>query len=126
MKNVKLWLPVIIWCALIFFLSSIPDLGTGLGRWDFILRKIAHMAEYFILALLIYRALKGSSNLTGFSLIAWTFIFSFLYAVSDEVHQFFVYGRSCEARDVLIDAAGIIIFCLLVKFNKKFSEKILF
>jgi hypothetical protein len=28
------WLPVVAWAALIFALSSIPDLGTGLGGWD--------------------------------------------------------------------------------------------
>ncbi|MBQ1935757.1 MAG: VanZ family protein, partial [Clostridia bacterium] len=35
------------------------------------------------------------------------------YAVTDEIHQHFVEGRSCELRDVLIDAAGALLFLLL-------------
>ena len=43
--------------GLIFFLSAQPDLSTGLGTWDLILRKLAHMAEYGLLWLLWWRAL---------------------------------------------------------------------
>ena len=31
--------------GLIFFLSAQPDLSSGLGTWDTVLRKLAHMAE---------------------------------------------------------------------------------
>src|SRR6185503_19159517 len=37
-----LWLPVVLWAGLIFGLSSVPDLGTELGTWDLVLRKLAH------------------------------------------------------------------------------------
>lgn len=49
----------------------------------------------------------------------------FLYAISDEIHQHFVPGRSCEARDVIIDTCGaalgalICLFIVWVKFLKK-------
>ena len=43
------WLAVLVWCAVIFWFSSIPSLGTGLGAWDLLLRKAAHMTEYAIL-----------------------------------------------------------------------------
>ena len=56
----RLWLPVVAWAALIFAFSSVPDLGTGLGGWDLVLRKIAHAAEYAILgALLVARDRAG-------------------------------------------------------------------
>lgn len=65
-----LWLPVALWCGLIFFLSSIPDLRIpALGVWDFIFRKIAHFIEYAALTILIYRALNGTSS-SGMNLLA--------------------------------------------------------
>ena len=51
------WLPVIVWAAVIFTFSSIPSLSTGLGTWDTILRKGAHVTEYAVLGGLLYRAL---------------------------------------------------------------------
>ena len=32
--------------AIIFAFSSVPSLGTGLGTWDLVLRKLAHLTEY--------------------------------------------------------------------------------
>ena len=83
---------------MIFALSSIPSLGTDLGVWDTILRKCAHVTEYAILALLLYRAL-------GRELPA--FLLGLAYAVTDEMHQRFVRGRHASPFDVAIDAAGL-------------------
>jgi hypothetical protein len=92
------WLPVVAWAGLIFALSSIPDLGTGLGGWDLALRKLAHAAEYAVLGLLLQRALDH----------AWaSFLLGAAYAVTDEVHQAFVPGRLGSPVDVAIDAAGV-------------------
>ena len=49
--------PSSLWAALIFAFSSVPDLGTGLGGWDLVLRKLAHAAEYAVLGALLARAL---------------------------------------------------------------------
>jgi VanZ family protein len=97
--TVRLWLPVVLWAALIFAFSSVPDLGTGLGGWDLVLRKIAHAAEYAVLGALLARALRspGVAALAGV-----------LYAVSDEVHQAFIPGRLGSPIDVAIDAAGVV------------------
>jgi VanZ family protein len=94
----RLWLPVVAWAALIFVLSSVPDLGTGLGGWDYVLRKFAHAAEYAVLGALLMRA-------TGKPRLA--FALATLYAVSDEVHQAFVPGRMGSAVDVAIDVVGM-------------------
>jgi VanZ family protein len=96
--SVRLWLPVAAWAGLIFALSSIPDLGTGLGGWDLALRKIAHAAEYAVLGALLLRA-TGKAGLA--------FALATIYAVSDEVHQAFVPGRLGSVLDVAVDAVGV-------------------
>jgi len=116
-KFLKLWVPVFGWCWLIFYLSSVPNLNTGWGTWDFILRKASHITEYFILTLLLYRAFKGSLNFSSFYLLFWSSVMSFLYAVSDEIHQAFVPTRGPSIKDVLTDLVGIIAFYLLIKYK---------
>jgi VanZ like protein len=96
--TVRLWAPVIAWCGLIFALSSVPDLGTGLGTWDVALRKLAHVGEYAVLGALLVRAIGRPA--VGVAL-------GVLYAASDELHQHFVPGREAALLDVAIDAAGV-------------------
>jgi VanZ family protein len=93
-----LWLPVVAWAALIFALSSVPDLGTGLGGWDLLLRKLAHAGEYAVLGALLLRATGRTSVALGLGI---------LYAVSDEIHPAFVPGRAGSPVDVAIDALGV-------------------
>jgi VanZ family protein len=97
-RLVSLWLPVLAWAAVIFTLSSVPDLSTGLGTWDLILRKCAHVTEYAVLGALLLRALGGD---------AAAFAAGIAYAASDELHQHFVEGRHAAVLDVAIDAAGV-------------------
>jgi VanZ family protein len=104
-RAVSLWLPVIVWAAVIFTFSSIPSLGTGLGVWDTILRKGGHMTEYAILGLLLLRAL--GRELPSFAV-------GIGYAISDEIHQHFVRGRHASPVDVLIDTVGLAIGIFLV------------
>ena len=98
------WLPVVIWAAVIFTLSSIPSLSTGLGTWDTILRKGAHLTEYAVLGGLLYRAL-GREPLALAVGIA--------YAATDELHQYFVRGRHASPVDVAIDAVGVAVGMLI-------------
>lgn len=116
-KIFKLWVPVVIWAGVIFFFSSIPDLKTGL-EYDFFLRKIAHVAEYFIFTFLLHRAFSGSFNINAFGLFIYPAALSFFYALSDEMHQYFVLGRYCSVKDVLIDSIGIIGFYILIRIKK--------
>ncbi|HEY8773057.1 MAG TPA: VanZ family protein [Gaiellaceae bacterium] len=58
------WAPVVLWAGLIFGLSSVPNLGTDLGTWDLVLRKLAHFGEYAVLGLLLVRAF-GREPLAG-------------------------------------------------------------
>ena len=105
-RVVSAWLPVVAWAILIFALSSVPDLGTGLGGWDLLLRKLAHVAEYAILGALLARAVSSP----------WTAVtLGTIYAISDELHQHFVPGRQASALDVAIDAAGVAVGVLAIR-----------
>jgi len=97
-RLLTVWLPVFVWAAVIFTFSSIPSLSTGLGTWDTILRKGAHLTEYAVLGGLLYRAL-GREPLALAVGIA--------YAATDELHQYFVPGRHASPVDVAIDAVGV-------------------
>jgi VanZ family protein len=105
-RALSVWLPVVVWAAVIFTLSSIPSLDTGLGVWDTVLRKAGHMTEFAILGALLLRAL-------GRELPA--FAAGVAYAVTDEVHQHFVEGRHASALDVALDAIGVAIGILLFR-----------
>ena len=84
---------------------------------SFIIRKLAHFSLYFILSIIIY--------LTGHYIKfkhpeVFTFLVVTLYAISDEFHQEFVPGRSCELRDVVIDVSGCICALLIIKLWRYF------
>jgi VanZ family protein len=103
-RRFSLWAPVVLWAVLIFALSSVPALATGLGTWDTILRKGAHLTEYAILGMLLMRAL-------GRELPA--LLVGLAYAVTDEIHQHFVRGRHASPFDVAFDATGLALGLLL-------------
>jgi VanZ family protein len=95
---VTVWLPVVAWAAVIFAFSSVPHLGTGLGTWDTVLRKGAHITEYAVLGALLYRALAREAVALAAGIA---------YAATDELHQHFVQGRHASPVDVAIDAVGV-------------------
>ena len=105
-RALSAWLPVVVWAAVIFTLSSIPSLGTGLGVWDTVLRKAGHMTEFAILGALLFRAL-------GRELPA--FAAGVAYAVTDEVHQHFIEGRHAAGLDVALDSVGVAIGILIFR-----------
>ena len=100
----RLWAPVVLWAAVIFAFSAVPDLGTGLGTWDLVLRKLAHACEFALLGALLLRALHKALPALGVGVA---------YAASDELHQHFVAGRVGSPIDVLIDGAGVAIGVVL-------------
>ena len=109
--RLDLWVPPIALMGLIFFLSAQPDLSSGLGTADLILRKIAHATIYGLLWFLWWRALRGLGA-DGSALIA-AMLITVAYAISDEWHQSFVEGRHGSPVDVLIDTAGAGVAALL-------------
>jgi hypothetical protein len=101
------WVPVIACATLIFALSGIPSLSTGLGTWDLAGRKLAHVSIYALLGALLLRA-------TGRSVAS--FAAAVVYAVSDEVHQHFVPGRNGAPLDVALDAVGVLAGVLVFRW----------
>lgn len=86
--------------AVIFALSATPDLSSGLGAWDLLLRKLAHVTVFAVLWLTLARAMRWRRPLVAT-------VIAILYAISDELHQSFVEGRHGSPVDVAIDSAGI-------------------
>ncbi len=124
------WIFVFLWGGIIFYLSSIPNLNSGLEA-DFLLRKLAHIFVYFVLVALIFNALSKTffylkKQKTVFDKLIFASFLSLIYAVLDEYHQTFVFGRSGSPKDILIDFLGIILFSLffcLYKFKFIFRSK---
>ena len=108
--RLNMWLPVVIWAALIFMISSVPSLDSGLGVWDTVLRKIAHVGEFAVLGALLYRAVRREPA---------AIVLGSLYAVTDEVHQSFVTGRHGSPVDWVIDTAGVVAGVLLLSWRSR-------
>jgi VanZ family protein len=90
------------WMGLIFYLSSRSSVGPDLPEFT---RWIAHFCLYAMLAALWFFALAPA--LGGRRAIAAAAAISFLYAISDEIHQGHVPGRDSDPLDVLVDCFGI-------------------
>ena len=106
------WLPVIGWMTLIFIVSDqhqLPLYPTGMI--DLLLKKLGHLTEYAILAVLIQRALAQEWACSSVSVLAC--LLSIVYALSDEYHQLFVPGRNGNLWDVGVDTLGAVIGLVL-------------
>ncbi len=93
--------------GLIFYFSSLPA-GKVPSLPDF----IPHFIEYFVLAVLVFLALKEHLSRGAFE---GSFIWSLFYAFTDELHQLYVPGREASLRDWLVDAAGVFCGVLFIK-----------
>ncbi|MBI4304903.1 MAG: VanZ family protein [Chloroflexi bacterium] len=115
--------PVLAWAGVIFWLSgrSADQAEDYLGPFSGVryVSGVFHFGEYFVLTLLLFRALaewrrRASSGqaplmpLTGFVLAHIAGLTSMLYAISDEYHQTFVSGRVFSVEDLAIDLAGTV------------------
>lgn len=92
---------------------------------EFPIRKLAHMSEYALLAILLFGtlySLPGDRNAYIPALIG-----AFIYACSDEFHQRFVPGRGGRISDVCIDlggaACGLLGVFLLIGIRKRMKKR---
>ncbi len=137
------WLPALLWLALILFASSDAFSSSQTSRflepalrWLFptlgpqrileihaLIRKAAHLTEYAVLAILFWRALRGTTTwLTKPRQTAWRWMPALgalgtaaLCAVVDELHQSTVPSRTGSARDVALDICGAALALFLVR-----------
>lgn len=79
---------------------------------QFIVRKSAHFIAYMILGIILILLLLQFNSINKKPQVALALCV--FYAISDEFHQFFVPGRACQLRDVLIDSMGSLTGILLV------------
>src|SRR5712692_8096004 len=120
----RAWLPSLFWAAIIWTLSTsyfsaehtgavikpilhwlMPSLsGAQLILIHRYIRRSAHVAEYFIFALLLFRGLRREAKGWRWTWALAAFSLSAGYAVLDEVHQSFVAGRVASLRDSLYDS----------------------
>jgi VanZ family protein len=77
-----------------------------------LIRKTAHFSIYFCLGM--STALLVLECKPRRRLFLWAWLIPVLYACTDEFHQYFVPGRSCEFRDVCIDSAGALLGVTLI------------
>jgi len=85
-----------------------------LSAMSFPIRKGAHFTLFSVLGALSYANISYFKSLTSINKNMISFTFSAFYAATDEFHQHFIEGRSCEIRDWLIDCAGVLTAILIV------------
>jgi VanZ family protein len=113
-RLLSLFLPPFVMMAVIFLLSA-QSADPDHPLWEVLVRKLAHVTEYFVLTLAWWRAFSGLSSRVSMSqALAGAVAVSLLYASSDEFHQTFVGGRHGTPVDVLIDTIGVALACWLV------------
>jgi VanZ family protein len=101
------WLPLLAWMGLIYWFSDQPQPFTVSQSWlEDAIGVAGHIIGYAVLAVLWRRALAARQNRRPRRAAALAWLLTVLYALSDEVHQTFVPGRSGNLPDLLIDAAG--------------------
>lgn len=127
----RYYVPVFIWMSVIFLLSAQPSLsieGRHISLGHLLVRKSAHVFEYFILGFLSFRLFQYHFPKNSHIVAAGTVMLSLLFALSDEAHQLFVVGRQGKISDVGIDVFGIVCalaFCLVLmrKWRQRREEQ---
>lgn len=141
-RKVFYWILVVLWMTLIFYLSHQPasksnELSIGvtekitgivgktnlnieqnIRNFNRIIRKNAHFFAYLILGILTFNGLKDS-KITGGRGFIIALIICILYAISDEIHQLFIPGRSGQVMDVVIDGMGSLVGITLHQMSNK-------
>ena len=109
--------PAVAWAAMIFIASSIP--GHNLPKFALMINdKVIHATIFFVLGMLVYRALEPRVKVEIFNwrrlLLAVTVVVA--YGFVDEFHQSFVPGRTVDIKDASADAVGGIVAGIIIYF----------
>jgi VanZ family protein len=71
-----------------------------------VIRKMAHLTEYFILSIFLIHGLRGTDRGWKLKWVIWAIIIAAGYASFDEFHQSFVPSRTASPWDALLDTVG--------------------
>ena len=111
--------PAVVWALLIFILSSIP--ASKLPKISIVgFDKIVHGSLFFILGVLVHRALEPRVQTDRFD---WRRVIIsvgvvIIYGASDELHQAWVPGRRVDILDLTADSVGGILSAIFVYFDE--------
>ncbi|MFP4501154.1 MAG: VanZ family protein [Candidatus Hydrogenedentota bacterium] len=105
----RYYMLVAVYCAALFMLSASPNPAPGISRFPGA-DKAGHAVLYGGLAAAVGIGMRRSQRAySPRTLFYVPVIFAAAYGVSDEVHQWFVPGRTLDVWDVLADAAGAVL-----------------
>ena len=141
------WMPVVGWMLLIFVGSTdvlsaeqTSRLVVPLFLWldpqesfatittvHLALRNLGHVAEYAILATLLWCALRGTlMAFRSFVTVGFVLFASAAFAASDEIHQSFVPSRTASPNDVMIDICGAALalgICFALRWRRQLARR---
>ncbi len=143
---IRYWWPAAAWAGAIWIFSTDTFSAQSTFRWFYpalhwlmpgasavqvqavaeLIRKFAHLFEYFVLSIFVFRGLRGAEA-------GWRFSWSMLtvaliggYAALDEVHQAFVPSRHASAFDVVLDVTGAaaaqMVLWFFLRRSRRFRE----
>ncbi len=87
------------------------------------IRKLAHFTVYTVLGMILYTSFSLCSK-RGRKYMGLSVLFGAIYAASDEIHQYFVPGRACMIRDMLLDTCGVVFGVAIVFAVTKLNDRI--
>lgn len=114
-KNISLLINITLMCFIFYFSHQTGQESSQMSN-NLLIRKLAHITEYAVLAFFVYAYVSSYKNVRIPGLVA--VIVTIIYAASDEYHQTFIVGRSGNITDVLIDAIGVVVGVLTSRFIK--------
>ena len=113
----KYWLPVIAWCTLIFFFSSVS--GDSIPDGLFLQGILFHFFIYACLGFFFIRALKNTGRkISALKAVCFTLIFGIIYGFTDEIHQLFAPERCFSVLDIIVDGIGTLAGGLFYRWQR--------
>lgn len=122
-KNYKFSLLIAVLIAIsMFYISSLENFAASGIKIGTNLRAVLyHIFAYFFLALFLnFSLVKGKKTEFIFIVI----LISALYGITDEIHQYFVPGRSAAISDLGLNSTGIILSSLFYIVSIEFRKKV--
>ena len=117
-RFISLWGPVVFFAGLVFIMSS---MSSPIDENPFpLFDKVAHITEYTVFAMLLFRALQGTwSGINFFWLAFITVMITLTYGASDEFHQSFVVSRTSDIKDWAADGIGAIMAMIAIFIKRR-------
>ncbi len=106
-KNKSLLATTLSYMLLIYILSSISHPPQPAANPY--IPVIEHIVEYSILGFLLHALISSTRDYTGARVLILAVLLASLYGLTDEIHQFFVSGRTCSPEDLAADTLGALI-----------------